>query len=169
MLLQSMTTYSWLKIYSTGWQSSFMRKAAFGSKRSIVLIAFSSAPWSNSDCHPLPLVRFQLRPICLRQTSRAPNQYLLNIFLLFLTSLCKSICLNGMRWMSGFSWRRTTSPLTISKRLFLRLASSSINRSYNFVPLSKQKPLCILKLRPWRLKWSISGPVSRTLMTPTKT
>ena len=62
-LLQSLTTYSWLKIYSTRWQRSFLRKVPLGSKRSIVVIAFSSAPWSKSGCHPLPLLRFQLRPI----------------------------------------------------------------------------------------------------------
>ena len=50
---------------------------------------------------PLPLVRFQLRPICLPQTA-APNRYLLKFSLTFLTPLCKWICLNGMRWMSGF-------------------------------------------------------------------
>ena len=168
-LLQLMTTYSWLKIYSTGWQRSFTRKAAFGSEWSIVVIALSTAPWIKSGCYPLALVRFQLRPICLRQNASAPNPYLLKFSLTFLTPLCKLICLNGMRWMSGFPWWRTSPPMTISKRLSPRLASSSNSHSYNFVPLSKQKPLCSFKLRPWLLKWTISGPVARTLMTPTIT
>ena len=52
-----MTMSSWL-ISNTGWQSSFPRKVAFGCKRSIVVIALSSAPWSKSGCHPCHLWGF---------------------------------------------------------------------------------------------------------------
>ena len=152
ILLQSMTMSSWLKIYNIGWQRSFPRKVAFGSKRSIVVIAPSSDLWSKSGCHPLPLVRFPLQPICLRQTASAPSPYLLKFYLTFLIQLCKWTCLNVMRWMSGFPWWRTTPPSTISNRLFPRLANSSNSRSSNFVPLSRQKPFCTLKLRLWLRK-----------------
>ena len=88
-LLQSKTMSSWLKIYNTGWQRSFPRKVAFNFKRSFVVIALLSAPWSKSGCHPLPLAKFQLRPTCLRQPASAPNRYFLKISLTFLTPLRK--------------------------------------------------------------------------------